>query len=181
MENKMQYDIATKVVMEQGGASLIESFLGITVQEFKLIEELPQESVSLKRSDYLIKAKTPEGKLIIAWEFLSVWKERAILNLLDYTVRAKLKFKLPVIPVVLYLGQEKTLHCPYVDKYIIFRYRLVRINGFKAREFLDSGNVYVMPFVPLMDGGGNENVVIEAEEKIYNSQLDVAEKADLLT
>ena len=54
----MKYDIATKVLMDKSGQKLIERFLGFTVEEFELIEELPQEYVSLKRSDYILKVRT---------------------------------------------------------------------------------------------------------------------------
>jgi len=68
----MKYDIATKVLMDKAGARILEKFLGIDVEYLELVEELPQETVSLKRSDYIFRVSTREGKhVVVIWEFLS--------------------------------------------------------------------------------------------------------------
>lgn len=101
----MEYDAATKVLVEKAVDRMLETFLNIPIAEVELIEELPQESVSLKRSDYLMRVTTQDGKtFLVIWEFLSLWKRRAILSLIDYVVRAVIKFSLPVKPVVLLLA-----------------------------------------------------------------------------
>ena len=92
-----QYDIVTKVLMERAADRMIEQFLGLAVADLELIEELPQESASLKRSDYILRVMDHQGNTeIVLWEFLSQWKRRAVLSLCDYAVRAKIKFALPV-------------------------------------------------------------------------------------
>jgi hypothetical protein len=177
----MKYDIATKVLMDKSGQKLIERFLGFTVEEFELIEELPQESVSLKRSDYILKVRTRhEGVLILVWEFLSNWNTKALLNLIDYTVRAMLKFEHPVFPILFLLQPDKRVCCPYEDKNITFRYRLIDAYELKAETFI-KGDVYLLPFVPLMHGGQKESIILEAEQNIYTSSLSISDKADLLT
>lgn len=92
-----QYDVVTKVLMEQAAESMIETFLGIPVTEVETIEELPQESVSLKRADYMLRVTDKEGNsFLVLWEFLSQWKRKTPLHVLDYTVRALIKFDLSV-------------------------------------------------------------------------------------
>ena len=167
--------------MDKSGQKLIERFLGFTVEEFELIEELPQEYVSLKRSDYILKVRTRhEGVLILVWEFLSNWNTKALLNLIDYTVRAMLKFEHPVFPILFLLQPDKKVCCPYEDKNITFRYRLIDAYDMKAETFI-KGDVYLLPFVPLMHGGQEESIILEAEQNIYTSSLSISDKADLLT
>ena len=47
----MRYDVATKVVVEHGKEAILKRLVGIEAVEAELIEELPQETVSLRRSD----------------------------------------------------------------------------------------------------------------------------------
>ena len=76
----MKYDIATKVLMDKAGERILERFLDLNIEYLELVEELPQETVSLKRSDYVFRVTTKEGKLfVVIWEFLSTWKRRDIM------------------------------------------------------------------------------------------------------
>jgi hypothetical protein len=43
-----QYDIATKVLIESCRDEIIREFIGIDVRDTRLVEELPQETASLK-------------------------------------------------------------------------------------------------------------------------------------
>lgn len=176
----MQYDVATKVLMDSAAEQMIEKFLGIRVAEFEYVEELPQESVSSKRSDYTLQVTDRDGHTyIIIWEFLSVWKQRAISNLLDYTVRPMLKFNLPVIPVVLLLKPASQAREIFEEQNIRFKFTLVALDAMPAAAFMQSSDLRLLPFVAVMEGA--ENVVFEAEKKIYESALAREEKANLLT
>ena len=176
----MKFDIATKVLMDIAGEKIVETFLGLKVQEFEFIEELPQESVSLKRSDYIVKVIDSEGKtFIVVWEFLSFWKRKALLNLIDYTARVKLKHELPVLPVIILLSPNKSAKDCYEDENMIFKFRLVKLYEFKAHDFLKEADTYLLPFVPVMQGG--EDIVFEADKRIYESVSVSEERADLLT
>ena len=176
----MQYDIATKVLMDQAAASLMERFLGIRTAEFEYVEELPQESVSLKRSDYILRVTDKDGKTQIGiWEFLSVWKRSAVLNLIDYTVRALIKFKLPVIPVLLLLRPAPAASNFFEEGGLRFTFTLVQFAEMSAAELLREADVCLFPFVPLMQG--ETHLIWEAEQRIYASGLATEEKADLLT
>ena len=68
----------------------------------------------------------------------------------------------------------------YEDEEVRYRYRVVKLYEMEARSVIESGEVCLYPFVPLMKGG--ESYVEEAEEGIYRAEgLQRCEKADLLT
>jgi len=48
----MQYDIASKVVISMGKEAILRRFLGMDPETIELVEELPQETTSLRRSDF---------------------------------------------------------------------------------------------------------------------------------
>ena len=54
-----QYDTASKILMETCRDELIRYFAGMEVEESTIIEELPQETVSVKRSDFPISTDLP--------------------------------------------------------------------------------------------------------------------------
>ena len=120
--SSMKYDIATKVLMDKAGERILEKFLGIAVEYLEMLEELPQETVSLKRSDYIFRVTTREGKhIIVIWEFLSAWKRQGVLNLIDYMVRVLLKFPLPVIPVILLLRPSSSARDYFEESGLTFK------------------------------------------------------------
>ncbi len=57
-----QYDVATKVLMERAAEQMLKQFLGMSSSDIELIEELPQESANLKRSDYILRVTTMTGR-----------------------------------------------------------------------------------------------------------------------
>ena len=176
----MKYDIATKVLMDKAGERILEKFLGIAVEYLEMLEELPQETVSLKRSDYIFRVTTQDGKLVVViWEFLSTWKRQSVLNLIDYMVRVLLKFPVPVIPVILLLRPSRSARDYFEESGLTFKFRLVKLYEMLAAEFMKEVDVQLLPFVPAMEGGSQ--AVWEAEKRIYESELPVEDKADLLT
>ncbi|MCP4398890.1 MAG: hypothetical protein GY801_16520 [bacterium] len=175
-----QYDVATKVLMERAAEQMLEQFLGLSSSDIELIEELPQESANLKRSDYILRVTDNEGQTaIVLWEFLSEWKRRAILSLCDYAVRAKIKFALPLRPVVLLLRSSPQATDRLDEDCLQFRFTLIRLYTMSARTFLQQADIHLFPFVPVMQGEPED--VREAEQRIYQSSLTEEDKADLLT
>lgn len=58
--------------MDRAAYQMLECFLHLSAAEVKLVEELPQESVSLKRSDYILRVTDTAGMTrLVIWEFLS--------------------------------------------------------------------------------------------------------------
>jgi hypothetical protein len=173
------YDVATKVLMDTAAEAMLETFLGIRAADIEVIDELPQESASLKRSDYILRVIDAGGQArIVLWEFLSKWRRRAILNLCDYTVRAYLKYTLPMQPVVLLLAPSPQAAAQFEEPWLSFRFTLLKLYEIPAKEFLAQTDIHLLPFVPVMQDG--EHFVQDAENRIYHSVLSTAEKADLL-
>jgi len=177
--SRQHYDVATKVLMDKAAGPMLETFLGIHATDTELIDELPQESVSLKRSDYILRVIDAEGHArIVLWEFLSQWKRNAILNLCDYTVRACMKYALPMQPVVLLLASSPQAAEHLEESWLSFRFTLIKLYELPAADFISHADIHLLPFVPVMKDG--ESLLWEAENRIYTSSLPTEEKADLL-
>lgn len=180
MAFSMQYDVATKVIVEHSKEEMLRWFLRLEPEYVELIEELPQETVSLRRSDYPLWVRTKDSKeQIVVLEFQTRWKWDVPLRLLEYVVRFKLKYRLPVIGVVILFTKREGLEELYEDESVSFRYNLVKVWELKAKEVLQKGELWLYPFVPLMES--DEKDIFNAEEKIYSSNLETRDKADLLT
>jgi len=180
MEFIMQYDVAAKVVVEHGKEAILKWFLRIEPEHVELIEELPQETATLRRSDFPLWVGTNDGKeQIVVLEFQTRWKWDVPLRLLEYVVRFKLKYRLPVIGVVILFNRREGLEELYEDESVSFRYNLVKMWEVKAEDVLQKGELWLYPFVPVMES--EEKDIFKAEEKIYGSNLERRDKADLLT
>lgn len=176
----MRYDVAAKVVVEHGKEAMLKWFLGLELEQVELIEELPQETASLRRSDFPLWVRTKDGKeQIVILEFQTRWEWEVPLRLAEYVIRFKLKYRLPAVGVVVLFTRREGLGEVYEDESIRFRYHLVRMWEVEAEEVLRNGEIWLYPFVPVMEG--SEADIFKAEERIYNSGLETSSKADLLT
>lgn len=175
----MQYDITAKVVVERAREAILRRFLRMEPDTIQLIEALPEETVSLKRSDFPLKVTLKNGQeVIVLLEIQTVFSREFLWTLIDYTVRFRLKYRVEVIPLVLLLTPSSLATGEYRDDWLSFRYQVVRLWEVPAREYLDEMALY--PFLPLMEGGAE--VIEEAEGRIYESrELRGEEKGDLLT
>jgi len=176
----MKYDIAGKVLIEKCREVLLAYFLGIEVSQSVLLEELPQETVSVKRSDYPLKVTDQNGdSYLVLLEMQSSWEPDVALQLLEYRTRHMLKLRLPAISCIMLLKESGQAQDHYEDREVHFNYRLIRVYEWDAREILDKGITCLAPFTPLMKHG--EEVLIQAEEMIYYSDMSRQDKADMLT
>ncbi len=176
-----QYDIATKVLIESCRDEIIRYFTGIEIRESTLVEPLPQETVSLKRSDYPVLITDDKGvKRLIILEIQTFWNRKVPLNLLDYRTRYLIQHDdVEVIScVVLLCPSSKATDC-YKDNEVNFTYRLIRIFDLDAQAVVSEGPLCLMPFIPLMKHG--KDVLAEADTLIYKSELSRLQKADMLT
>jgi len=175
-----QYDVASKILMETCRDEIIRHFAGIDVQESTIIEELPQETVSLKRSDFPVMVKDRKGReglLII--ELQTTWREDVPLHLLDHRTRYQIKYNIDPTSFVILLKPSGAAGGVYENKEVRFAFRLIKICEMDARDLIDNGPLCLLPFVPLMKHG--EDLLIEADDLIYQSERTRTEKADLLT
>ena len=176
----MQYDAAMKVIVEMGKDVLLRHFLQLDTLSAELIEEIPQETVSLRRSDFPLRICDRDGsEKIVLLEFQTSWATEAVWRLMDYAVRFKLKYRLPVIPAMLLLREHPKATGVYRDECFEFRFHLVQLWEQRASEVLAQQELLLLPLVPVMDS--NADHVLEAERRLYDSELLTVQKADLLT
>jgi len=123
MGRTMQYDVASKRLVELGKESLLNWLLGIEPSSVELIEELPEETVSLRSSDFPLLVRYESGeKQIVLLEFQTRWENELPLRLMDYAVRFKLRYSLPVKPVVLLFRESSAARESYDDGVMSIRY-----------------------------------------------------------
>lgn len=172
-------DIAAKVVLGHCQQAALEFFLGLDIQEASLLE-LPQETATLRRTDYPFQILDSQGRSrIVLLEFQVEWRANLPLRLLEYDCRHHLQHGLPVLPVILLLRGGTTAPSEYRTERIHYRYELVLLATLDATDLLAFGNPCLLPFVPLMRGG--LEAFDQAEAAIYDSKLDRETKGDLLT
>ena len=176
----MKYDVASKRLADLGVESLLSRFLQIEVEDSQLIEELPQETATLRSSDFpiLVKDKS-KNELIVLLEFQTWWKSDLPLRVGEYVLRFKRKYHLPVKPLVFLFKKHSSATDFYDDGVISVRYRLVKMWQVEGKELLESEDLYLLPLVAVANSGKDE--IFEAERRIYDSRLEREVKADLLT
>ncbi|MCD6507921.1 hypothetical protein J7M22_15040, partial [Candidatus Poribacteria bacterium] len=168
-----------KVTVEIARYSIVQLLFGIKPDHVSLIERLPQESVSLRRSDFPLMVETEDERFILLLEFQTRWEREIPLRLLEYMARLKMEYEIRIVPAVMLFMPSRVAREEYEDEHVRFRFRLLRMWEMDGREIYERGEIRLYPFLPVMRGG--EEVVREAEEEIYRSGLSMSEKADLLT
>ncbi len=172
----MQYDIALKTLLETAREDFFRAIIGENVLEFKGIEELPTETVSVRRSDFPVRVKDENGEeMIHLVEFESHWNADKLWSMLGYKARYVEKYGLPVKSTMVLLTKSNVAVNVLEEREITFRFNLVKMWELPAKEFLSQE--HLLPLIPLMDGG--VDLTIEAERLIYES--NAPEKFDKLT
>ena len=145
-----------------------------------MLEELPKEIVSLRSSDYPLLVRDKAGiEQIVLLEFQTQWEIDLPLRLIEYYVRFKMKYHIPVRPIVLLFRKHGGAKESYTDEVVSIRFRLIKMWEISGRELLDSGDVYLYPFIPMSNC--SEDEIYEAEENLYESPIERSCKGDLLT
>ncbi len=176
----MKYDITVKFIAGRGKESIYRFLQKRGAAYLELLESLPQELPDIKKGDFILKVTTHDGKEEIhIWEFKTRWNPRDVENLMVYTLRARQTYKLSVKPVMFLFLPSESASGHYKDDQFQFEFELVKMWEEDGNEILDTDDFYLYPFLPLM--AGNENMIWEAEKKLYNSELNNEEKIDLLT
>ncbi|WP_456370778.1 hypothetical protein [Thermodesulfatator atlanticus] len=176
----MHHDIASKVILSHCKEPFLAYFCELPVEKALLLDPRPQETPSLRRSDFVIKAILADGsEVLVLLEFLSSWNADIPLRTLEYRTRHILQERLPVKTyVVLFLPSHRATYF-YQDEEVHFKFNLVKLYEIPAEEVLEKGPECLLPFLPLFKNG--ENFIDEAERRIYHSDLSRQSKADLLT
>lgn len=175
-----KYDVASKILADLGIESLLNRFFQMEIEDSELIEEIPQETATLRSSDFPIRVRGKDGnEMIVLLEFQTQWESDLPLRVGEYVLRFKRKYHLPVKPLVLLFKKHRSASDFYDDGVISVRYRLVRMWEVDGRGLLETGDPYLLPLVAVARSGEDE--IFEAERRIYDSQLEMGIKADLLT
>ena len=176
----MKYDIASKVIFERCKLATLKVLCGLNIEEIEEIEDRPQETASLRRSDFVVKAKLKNKKeVLILLEFVVKWQKNLPLRTLEYRCRHKIKENLPVISVILVLLPGGNISEVYKDEEVKYKYKVIKLFEIDAKNIIEKEEMCLYAFVPLMKEG--ERYYNIAEERIYKSGCSREEKADLLT
>jgi len=174
------YDIAAKVLMETCRDDILRYFLNLDVRESELIENLPQQTVSVRSSDFTVMVTSSGGnKTLVIIEIQSVWDRIMPLRLMEYRSRHMIKHGVKAVSCVILLRPSATASGVYEDNEIRYAFQLVKVYEQDARQVLDEGPLCLLPFVPLMASG--PDLTVEADRMIYNGNLPRQQKADMLT
>jgi hypothetical protein len=143
-------------------------------------KNFPRKRLLSNVSDYPLKVTDSKGmSYIVILEMQSSWEPDVPLQLLEYRTRHILKLGLPAMSCVLLLRESNLARDRYEDQEVQFKFRLIRVYEWDARDILEKGITCLAPFTPLMQHG--EEVLIQAEELIYFSDMSRMDKADMLT
>ncbi len=176
----MHYDIAAKILMEKCREQILRRLFGLSIVESSLLEELPQETVSVKRSDFAVMVTEESGaRRLVLLEIQTRWDRQLPLRLLDYRSRYLLKYDVDATSCVLLLRPSGEALSRYEDSEVTYAYRLIRLYEMDAREIIEENILCLMPFVPIMQHG--EDLVEQADSLLYQSALPREDKADMLT
>lgn len=175
----MSYDIAVKIVIEHCRGELLRRFLGIDVTESTLLEEAPQETATVRRSDFpLLVTDTQGARRLVLIEAQSRWEGNLALRLLEYRCRHMLhEHVASATTCILLLTASKAASDLYEDDEVAFRYHLLKVYEWDAITIIDEGAVCMLPLTPLMRGG--EAIVDQADRLLYESDLPRQVKADM--
>jgi predicted transposase YdaD len=174
------YDIAAKVLIDTCRDEILRRFLKLDVSRSTLIENLPQETVSVKRSDFPMQVIDSKGmQTLVILEIQTRWLPQVPLNLLDYRIRHILASELPAVSAVLLLKPDARATDHYQDNEVIFQYRLIKLFEMDALEAIKTWPTCLLPFVPLMKNG--PELTPEAEQLIYDDAIPSHRRADMLT
>ncbi len=176
----MKYDITSKLIAGNGKQAIFRFFEKRQAVSLELIESLPQELPDIKKGDFLLKVTGVDGnEEIHIWEFKTRWNPRDVENLMVYTLRARQTYHLPVKPVMFLFLPSESASGHYNDRQFQFEFEMIKMWEEDAQVVLNTDDYYLYPFIPLMKA--DENIILEAEKKLYNSDLQRKEKSDLVT
>lgn len=174
------YDIAAKVLVEKCSSEILRRFLGIPVTETTLLELLPQETTSVRRSDFPLMVHGADGRRrLVILEVQSEWDPDLPLRVLEYRCRHKLRHDVETISCVLLLRPSALATDYYEDNEVRFQFHLIKVYELDAAAVIAEGALCLLPLVPLMRDG--ERLTEQADRLLYAGDLPPGDKSDLLT
>ena len=176
----MLYDIASKRLAQLAPVPFLSLLLQSSVDPATQVEELPQEMPTLNRADQVWRVISPGAEpYLVLSEFLTHWDADKKLDVALYTLWLKKRYRSRVVPVILLCLPNQNADDTYVDENCRFKFKLLKANEMEAEELFVSGELSLYPLLPLMRGG--LDLVEQAGQRLYESELDRPVKGDLLT
>jgi predicted transposase YdaD len=174
------YDIAAKVLIEKCSHEILRRFFEIPVTAATLLELLPQETTSVRRSDFPLMVHGADGRRrLVILEVQSEWDPDLPLRVLEYRCRHKLRHDVETLSGVLLLRPSVLATDHYEDNEVSFRFRLLKVYELEAEAVVAEGALCLLPLLPLMRDG--LRWAEQADRMLYASDLPPSEKSDLLT
>ncbi len=175
----MQYDIASRELMIISGQKILQRFLRRDLSAVHTIEELPTETVNIRRSDAPVKMTLLDGEeRVVLVEYQTNWETGLPMRLVEYHARYWLRYRIPVDTLVFLIRPHKDAHASFENHALRFRYHLVKLWELPAAEFIHA-EPPLLPFIPLMEDG--DQYIHHAQDRIQASKLSDEEKTSLLT
>ncbi len=176
----MQYDIASKEFMQISGHEILQKFLQVRPSAIQTLDELPTETVNVRRSDAPVRMTLASGEeRVVLVEYQTNWETGLPMRLVEYHARYWLRYRLPVDALVFLIRPHAGARDVYADHALRFRYHLVKLWELPAADYIDAG-VSILPFIPLMQDG--DQYVERARQRIQNEDnLSPDEKTSLLS
>ncbi len=177
----MEYDITAKVLIEKSHREILQHFLGLSVLESTLLKPLPQQTATLRSSDFPLLVTDARGqRSLVVLEVQSEWEWEVPFRLLEYRCRHILRERLAeALSCVLLLRPSRVATDLLEDAEVRYHFRLVRVYELDAAPVVQTPIVNLLPFVPVMRGG--VELTDAAERLVYESPLPRSDKADMLT
>ncbi|WP_325064824.1 DUF4351 domain-containing protein [Dolichospermum flos-aquae] len=128
-------------------------------------------------NDVLIKAENPEGEFLILNDLQLRYNEIMPLRMTAYIALARERYKLPIYPVLInILPHVKTPNIPnfYEQEFMGMKsyqeYRVINLWEIEASLVFQQNLTTLLPFIPILKGGGEEAIVREAVIKLRENE-----------
>ena len=176
----MQYDVATKRLMEIDGTSILRQVGGLDVREMKPLDELPQEQTAITRNDFAAKCVLGAGvEAIVLVEFQTVWRRDKLLDMLIYAAHRMRRHDLQVVQIMLLFQPSEGATDRFERDGLTFQFRLVKVWELPVDLFLEPTRPGLWPLAPLAkDGLASAGQV---DKLLHSSDLSSSFRSDLLT
>ncbi|MBR8826536.1 MAG: Rpn family recombination-promoting nuclease/putative transposase [Gomphosphaeria aponina SAG 52.96 = DSM 107014] len=131
-----------------------------------------------RESDVLLKVNSPQqGDFLILNELQLRYKQNVPQRINAYTALAIEKYNLPVYPVLINIFPnskvEKIPHC-YQSEFMGIKsyqdYKVINLWEIDAKIVFEQELTTLLPFVPILKGGGDEMVVRQAVQFLRNNE-----------
>ncbi|NOX62435.1 MAG: hypothetical protein GXP42_10915 [Chloroflexi bacterium] len=177
----MKYDVALKELFRHCSEAILRHLLDIPVAESLLLEERPQETTSLRRSDFVFLVTREDGEeILVIIEFQTHWHPNVPERLLEYRMRHKLSEKIEEVYTFVILLRPSTIATDlYEDTEVRYQFGLTRIYEMDAAQVIGERMLCLLPMTPLMRHG--VELADKAEQLIAESDLPGDAKSDMFT